>query len=374
MLAIGLMSGTSLDGIDAVLCDIKGFGQDTEVKQLDFLILPMPQDVKEEIRLVCLDQVATTRHICSLNFKLGKCFAQAVNLLLERNHLDPEHVGFIASHGQTIYHLPHPESGEEASTLQIGEAAVIAYETKIQVIDDFRVMDIAAGGEGAPLVPYSESVLYAQKGKTIGLQNIGGIGNITILNDDSILAFDTGPGNMMIDEAMHSLFARSYDANGDTASIGKIHYELFSELCDHPYLKLMPPKSTGREAFGQAYVQNLLEKYHGIKAEDIIATFTRFTAFCIYDSIKSIAKLDRLIIGGGGAHNACLIKDIQSYFPETEVLRQEDLGYSSDAKEAIAFVILGNQTLHRQPSNVPSATGAKSLVILGKITPVPTAF
>jgi anhydro-N-acetylmuramic acid kinase len=179
---------------------------------------------------------------------------------------------------------------------------------------------------------------------------------------------------MMIDEAMRTLFDKSYDANGETASVGQLHYELFNELCAHPYLKRLPPKSTGREDFGQAYVQDILSRYHEVKAEDIIATFTRFTAFCIFDSTKNIARLDRLIIGGGGAHNACLMKDIQSYFPETEVLRQEDLGYSSDAKEAIAFVILANQTLHRQPSNVPSATGAKTHVILGKITPVPEGF
>lgn len=374
MLAIGLMSGTSLDGVDAVLCEITGVDASTKIKQLDFLIHPMPLDLKAEIREVCLDEAPGTRRITSLNFRLGKLFSEAVQHLLQRNRLKPEAVAFIASHGQTIYHLPHPLGSEMASTLQIGEAAVIAYETRIQVIDDFRVMDMAAGGEGAPLVPFSESVLYAQPGKIIALQNIGGIANITLLRDSGVLAFDTGPGNMMIDEAMLRFFALPYDDGGQTAAHGKVNQSLFSELCTHPFLKRQPPRSSGREEFGPAFVRELLYRYPDVKGEDVIATFTRFTAYGIADSLKLIqVEPDRLIVGGGGAHNTTLLKELKAFLPKTEVLIQEDLGYTSDAKEAIAFVILGNQTLHRRPSNVPSATGAKQAVILGKITPVPFA-
>lgn len=371
MLAIGIMSGTSLDGVDAVLCTLEGVDETTQIKQLDYLCLPMPESIKTSIRSVCLNDHPNTQAISQLNFDLGQLFADAVKELLVRNKLKAQDVAFIASHGQTIYHEPHPKSGHP-HTLQIGEAAIIAYQTGIQVIDDFRVMDIAAGGEGAPLVPFSERILYGNQNEVIALQNMGGIGNITILSPQSTLAFDTGPGNMMMDEVMLRYFHQPYDVEGKTASLGEVNRDLLSYLLTHPFIHQAAPKSTGREQFGPQYVDEIVSKFPHISAQDLLRTFTRYSAECVREAFLLLPqKPTRLIVGGGGAHNTCLVHDLKDCLNPCDVLTQEDLGFSSDAKEALAFVILGNQTLHHRPSNVPSATGAKKAVILGKITPIP---
>lgn len=373
MLAIGLMSGTSLDGIDAVLCEVEGYGKTTKIKQRYFNTYPLSEELRDRIRIACKDQNSSTRLICSLNFEIGEAFAQAVASLLKECNLKGEDVAFVASHGQTVYHLPHGDAHEMNSTLQIGEPSLIAYRNGIQVISDFRVMDMAAGGEGAPLVPYSEEILYREEGKVVALQNIGGIGNVTLLNEEGIVAFDTGPGNMMIDEAMKYYFDKPYDENGDTAAKGKICEELYQMLINHPYLDMEPPKSTGREMFGEEFVHEIFKRFAHVAGEDIVATFTKFTAYCIADSYHRFLKElpYRVIVGGGGAHNAILMHHISEMLQECEVVTQEAMGFSSDAKEAIAFVVMGNETYHGKPSNVPSATGAKQCVVLGKITPKP---
>lgn len=372
MLAVGLMSGTSLDGVDAVLCEIEGVGDSTRIRQLDYRLTPYSAHTRTLIKEVCLDAQASTRKICSLNFELGAIFAQAVLELMQRNQVTSDQVAFVASHGQTIYHLPNPEPLEYKSTLQIGEAAVIAYQTGIQVISDFRVMDVAALGEGAPLVPFSEKILYGQKGKTIGLQNIGGIGNLTVIQDDEVIAFDTGPGNMMIDEVMHRFFDLPYDEDGRMAASGHIQKDILDELMAHPFVSQAYPKSTGREAFGPEFVAALINRHPAIAPQDWVRTLTRFTAECIAAALSHLPRqLDQLIVGGGGVHNLSLMNDLRTLLDPIPVLTQEDLGFSSDAKEAIAFVILGNQTMHGQASNLPSATGAKRPVVLGKITPRP---
>ncbi|MEG2110009.1 MAG: anhydro-N-acetylmuramic acid kinase AnmK [Clostridium sp.] len=379
MLAIGLMSGTSLDGVDAALVEIKGSGINTKVNLLEFLTLDLDEEVKKEIKEACLEDKSSVHGICSLNFKLGYIFASAAKAVCKKANVNMDDIDFIASHGQTIYHIPKEKDGLVRSTLQIGESSVIAYETNTLVVSNFREMDMAAGGEGAPLVPYTEYVLYSEIGKTIALQNIGGIGNVTVLPKDNcidnVFAFDTGPGNMAIDEACNILFNVTYDKNGDIASSGKINNEMLEEImkCDYIYKK--PPKSTGREDFGQRFVEELIEKYKDIAKEDIITTLTMFTAKTIgYNYKKFILNekgLDKVIIAGGGAHNKTLIKFIKEELKGIEVLTQEEIGFSSDAKEAIAFTILGNETLNNNFSNVPSATGAKEKVILGQITMSP---
>lgn len=372
MLAIGLMSGTSLDGIDAVLCDIQSTEAGPQFKQLDFLTLDMPEAIKTKIRAAISDAHSSSRLLCSLNFELGHLFSEAVKRLLHRNQLNAKEVSFIANHGQTIYHLPNPAESEVASTLQLGESSIIAYDHRIQVIDNFRVMDMAAGGEGAPLVPFSEHLLYRQKGQHIALQNIGGIGNITYLFEDQVIAFDTGPGNMMIDTAMKHFYHVNYDDLGQVASKGNIAQDVLSELMNHPYLNKVPPKSTGRELFGDQAVLTLIQNYPNVLAPDFIRTLTYFTAYCIQRSCAFLPHpLDQLIVGGGGAHNLTLMKDIQGLLKDVKVMTQEEIGFSSDAKEAMAFVVLGYHTLNHLPSNVPSATGAKRPVVLGKITPIP---
>ena len=376
MLAVGLMSGTSLDGVDVVLCDIVGKDEDTQVKQLNFKTYEIPECLRDKIRKCCSRELIPVELICSLNFELGQLFAGTVKKLCEESSVSLDDIAFIASHGQTIFHIPKAFSDYIPSTLQIGEAAIIANECKSIVISNFRVMDMAVGGEGAPLVPYSEYVLYADESQTVALQNIGGIGNVTFLHKkgdfSKVIAFDTGPGNMMIDAAVQKLYGEKFDKNGEYASKGELIFPLAEELKKHPYFALDIPKTTGRELFGEHYTYALLEKYQDYNKNDIIFTLTWFTAYSITYHYKKYFihqyNLDKCIIAGGGAYNKCLINLIKRELPEMEILVQEDLGYSSEAKEAIAFVMLGNQTYHRRPSNVPSATGASKSVILGQIT------
>ncbi len=379
MYAVGLMSGTSLDGIDAALVEIDGQGKNTKVKLIEFMTLSLPSDVKEEIKIACSEEKSSVDLICSLNFKLGYLFADAANKVCEKAGMNIEELDFIASHGQTIYHLPKNKANLVSSTLQIGEPAVIAYETGVKVISNFRVMDMASGGEGAPLVPYSEYVIYGNDDENVALQNIGGIGNVTVIpkggNIDRVFAFDTGPGNMIIDEVCLRLFNLAYDADGKIAATGKIQEDMIEDLMSHPYIYSIPPKTTGREDFGQQFVDKVLKKYSKRNSEDILSTVTMFTAKSIAENYKKFIldkiKLNKVVIGGGGAHNKTLLAYLREELPNITIVTQDDIGLSSDAKEAVAFVILGNETLHSSFSNVPSATGAREKVILGNITPSP---
>ncbi len=284
----------------------------------------------------------------------------------------------IGSHGQTIYHQPKPEGNMIASTLQIGEPAVIAYDTNTTVISNFRTMDMAAGGQGAPLVPYSEVILYRDPSKNRLLQNIGGIGNVTVIpsqkSDQNVIAFDTGPGNMIIDEVCQRLFQLPYDQNGEIAEQGEVVDEILTYCMNHPFLKMNPPKSTGREQFGEEFVSQLLKRYEKYSKENILTTVTMFTASSIVHHYKGFIlpyyEIDEVILGGGGSYNDTLVEMIRYGLKDEKctIFIQEDIGYSSEAKEAIAFAILANETYHRNPSNVPSATGAKKSVVLGNVT------
>ena len=376
MLAVGLMSGTSLDGVDTVLCEISGQDESTKVKQLYFKTYDIPESLRTKIRKCCSRELIPVDLICSLNFELGYLFADAVKSLCKDANVKLEDLSFIASHGQTIFHIPKAYDDYVPSTLQIGEAAIIANECKTKVISNFRVMDMAVGGEGAPLVPYSETLLYSEKNQAVALQNIGGIGNVTVLpkkgDTKKVIAFDTGPGNMMIDEAVRTFYGKKYDTDGYYARQGNLISSLAAELKEHPYFNLEIPKTTGREMFGEHFTKSILEKYHSCEPNDLIHTFTWFTAYSIAYHYKkyliSEYGLKKCIIGGGGAYNSYLLELIKNEMPEVTVITQEEHGFSSEAKEALAFVILGNQTYHRRPSNVPSATGAKKSVILGQIT------
>ena len=376
MLAVGLMSGTSLDGVDTVLCEISGQDESTKVKQLYFKTYDIPESLRTKIRKCCSRELIPVDLICSLNFELGYLFADSVKSLCKDANVKLEDLSFIASHGQTIFHIPKPYDDYVPSTLQIGEAAIIANECKTKVISNFRVMDMAVGGEGAPLVPYSETLLYSEENQAVALQNIGGIGNVTVLpkkgDTKKVIAFDTGPGNMMIDEAVRTFYGKKYDTDGYYARQGNLIPSLAAELKEHPYFNLEIPKTTGREMFGEHFTKSILEKYHSCEPNDLIHTFTWFTAYSIAYHYKkyliSEYGLKKCIIGGGGAYNSYLLELIRNEIPEVTAMTQEEHGFSSEAKEALAFVILGNQTYHRSPSNVPSATGAKKSVILGQIT------
>ena len=380
-LAIGFMSGTSLDGIDAALIEIEGFGLDTKVKHLDYLTLPY----SDELRLILLDLVmgekGGSRLLCGLNFLLGEFTADAGLELCRKNGIDPGSIDFAGSHGQTVYHLNEPINlaGQTIrGTFQIGEAAVLTQKLGCPVVSDFRVRDMAAGGEGAPLVPYTEYLLYRDEKKTRAFQNIGGIGNITLLpagcSVNEILAFDTGPGSMVIDAVARSLLGKNRDENGQHAAAGLVHAGLLGWMLnsDESYLELKPPKTTGRERYNEAYIQKLLKKAAEEKliTNDILATVTRYTAETIYLGIKKFCPLlpSELFVSGGGVHNKTLMGAIRELLPDCTVRPGDELGIPADAKEAVAFAILANETLHGQCNNAPSATGASCPVVMGKIS------
>ncbi|WP_430603500.1 anhydro-N-acetylmuramic acid kinase [Enterococcus sp. DIV0724b] len=370
--AVGLMSGTSLDGIDAALVDITGKNETTSVKLVKFLTVPFKGTTLQNIREALSLESSDVEKICSLNIELGECFAQAVLDVCNKAEISLNDLAFIGSHGQTLFHIPYARDGFYASTLQIGASAVICERTKTTVVSNFRERDMAVGGQGAPIVPYSEYILYQKPETTRLLQNIGGIGNVTVIPKSGeiadMIAFDTGPGNVIMNELCLYFFKQEYDKDGFYASQGTVDHQLLEELMAHPYIKKSPPKTTGREDFGKQFTSSLLEKW-SVGPNDLIATATMFTAKSIAEAVKPfvIGKTE-LIIGGGGSYNQTLIAMIKAELPEVKVLIQEEIGFSSEAKEAIAMAILANQTLQHCPGNVPSATGAKRSVPLGSIT------
>lgn len=375
-LSIGLMSGTSLDGIDLVLCEINGSFMDTEVK----VIAHQSYDLDPGLVLKIQDSIqlkTSARDLTSLNFELAIAFSKAINTFIETLGLDHKKIDFIASHGQTIYHIPFATKDHVPSTLQLGSGSVIAQLTGITTVSNFRVADMAVGGQGAPLVPYAEFVLFSQKEKTIAMHNLGGISNLTLMpkgqDIDQVIAFDTGPANMMIDYAMKKLFHQPYDDQGYYASRGQLIQPLYESLMAHPYLKLDYPKSTGREMFGDDYTQTCLSPYPNEKPEDIIHTLSMFTVDSIVLSYRKLLEkhtIDEIIFSGGGAFNPFLIENIRKGLYPIQVSTLEDHGLDSKCKEALAFVILGNETLHRHFNHIKSATGATRLVVLGDISPV----
>ena len=379
MLAIGLMSGTSLDGVDCALVDIDGVDESTRVELREFITYPMPDATKARILEAVAPGGGDSRLLCSLHAELGHLFSRAVGAVCEKAGVAPGDVAFVASHGQTIWHEPGASrdyadgSRFHAGTLQLGDAAAIAFDHSIRVVYDFRAVDVAAGGQGAPLVPFSEIVLYGSTEHNRVLLNIGGIGNVTVLPRGSragdVFAFDTGPGNMAVDEACRRLFGVEYDEGGRVAARGRVDEGVLAELLKHGFFGMEPPKSTGREMFGMQFVEEFLAAH----PQDAVATLTEFTAASVADACERFVaprldgELDELIVGGGGAHNATLVTRIAARMPNTHVCTQDELGYSSDAKEAVAFAVLGNQTLSGRPSNVPSATGACESVVLGSV-------
>lgn len=369
---IGLMSGTSLDGVDIALVDCEG----KSFKQLAFETFDMPFALKREILQCCDIQSSNVARICSLNVKLGKFFGKCICNFMRNNHVTVRDILCIGSHGQTIYHQPIDEGEYIRSTLQIGEPAEIAYITKIPVISSFRAKDMAAGGQGAPLVPYTEFLIYSSSSKTLALQNIGGIGNVTLLvkngREQDIVAFDTGPGNMVIDALMRKFYNKPYDVNGEVGGKGNVQEKLLDEWMRIPYISEKPPKSTGRELFGEQFVKRYVDLYPQISGDDFIATATMFTAKSIAHNYEKflipIAEIDDVVLSGGGSHNLTIIKMLKILLPKQNVITQEELGFSSDAKEAVAFAVLAYESFYGRIGNSIAATGASEKVILGNIT------
>ena len=380
---IGLMSGTSVDGIDAAIVEISGHGLETTVNLISFETFPFPTGVPQRILDLCQPDTGRVDDICEMNFYIGHLFAEAVKHVLQKSGMSANDIALIGSHGQTIHHLPkgantNPTASRYPSTLQIGEPAVIAHETGIPTIADFRVADMAAGGQGAPLIAYPDYLLFRDNAKTVGLLNIGGIANITVLpancSLDAVSASDTGPGNMCIDAAVKEITGGTehYDKSGIRAAQGTPYQPLIDEWLKHAFFQLQPPKTTGREMFGNTFAMECLTscRNHGLTDNDCIATLTELTVQTITDYIKRFAAeqstINTLYVSGGGVHNQTIMRRLSEILVDTAVEPVDNSGISADAKEAIGFAVLANETLHGHDGNVPSATGASVRKILGK--------
>ena len=376
---IGLMSGTSVDGIDAAIVEISGHGLETAVNLIAFETFPFPSGVPQRVLALCHPDTGRVDDICEMNFYIGHLFAEAAKHILQKSGMHPNDIALIGSHGQTIHHLPRdPNTTRYPSTLQIGEPAVIAHETGIPTIADFRVADMAAGGQGAPLVSYPDYLLFRDSTKTVGLLNIGGIANLTVLpancSLDTVSASDTGPGNMCIDAVIRDITegTERYDKAGERAAQGTPYQPLIDEWLKHPFFQLQSPKTTGREMFGNTFAMECLtacRKYR-LADNDCIATFTELTVRTITNYIAQFVgkqnPIDVLYVSGGGVHNRTIMRRLGERLADTAVEPVDKSGISSDAKEAIAFAILANEALHGQAANLPSATGASVRKILGK--------
>jgi anhydro-N-acetylmuramic acid kinase len=375
---LGLMSGTSADGIDAAIVAIDGGPPDLSVSVRSFTSVPLNGTQRERIFALFDPATGTVDRICETNFLLGEWFAEAALRAIADAGLSPGEIDLIGSHGQTIYHAVGTGAATR-STLQIGEAAVVAARTGVTTVADFRVADVAAGGQGAPLVSYVDWLMLRDRTAPRAVQNIGGIANVTYLppGDDpgGVIAFDTGPGNMLIDDAAARATGgtQQYDHNGALAAAGTVDEALLAALMAHPYLSAVPPKTTGHEQFGQAFGAQVWERAEarGLSAEDILATLTAFTAASIADAYRRFLPRvpEEVILGGGGANNPTLVHMLREALARSRLVTHEALGMSSKAKEAVAFAVLAYEALHGRPGNLPSCTGAGSRAILGKLVP-----
>ena len=380
-LVIGFMSGTSADGVDAALVRITGFGTQTRAEQLGFRFVPFSDEVRAENLRLAGGDPASAADFCRMNFLLGELFCEAGEALCAQTGTKLSDIDLIGSHGQTFWHIPEKEeylSRTFASTFQLGEEAVLAERFGCPVVGNFRVRDVAAGGLGAPLVPYTEFLLYRSREECVALQNIGGIGNVTVLPRDcrleDVFAFDTGPGNMLMDALVERLTngRQHYDAGGKMAAQGRVDAGLLAFLMQDPYLQRKPPKTTGREAYGAPYLAALLDyaAAHGVSLLDTLATVTRFTAECIAYGLQrfSPCRPGRMIVGGGGCYNLTLMAHVRDLLPDCRVMTNEDVGLEGNAKEAVAFALLANETIFASCNNAPGATGARHPVVMGKIS------
>ncbi|WP_064201233.1 anhydro-N-acetylmuramic acid kinase [Brevibacillus brevis] len=386
---IGLMSGTSLDGIDAALVAIRTDeqGEIEKVTLRDFFYMPYSDDLREWVMNLCSVETARVDQLTAGHYGLSEWYAYAVQQLMQKAGVTTAEVDAVCMHGQTIWHIagrtpfPGPQGMTEVrASLQIGELSTLAERTGIPVVGNFRARDLAADGEGAPLVPYADYILFRHPQKGRLLQNIGGIANVTLLPAsaaiDQVVAFDTGPGNMIMDQIVQLMTngQMRYDEGGKLAAGGTVSSVLLEKWLQDPYYQIKPPKSTGREVYGKAFAQELFHDANqlGISQTDLLATVTALTATTIANAymqfVLPTTKVEEVIVSGGGAHNQTLLTMLQRQLPTgMTVMTAQQFGMPDDAKEAVAFAILGHETLMGRPSNVPSVTGAKRAVPLGNI-------
>ena len=378
MIVAGVMSGTSADGIDVALVNISG-SEPLALKLLAHHHFPYPARVRQAVLAAMNATRASVADLSRLNFVLGELYADAVSKALQKS--GTTNLELVGCHGQTIYHQGEAArylGRNVACTWQTGEGSVIAARLRVPVVSDFRPADMAAGGKGAPLVPFLDFALFRDASAGRIVQNIGGIANLSVIPADArledVLAFDTGPGNMVMDQLMQKLFDKSYDRNGAVAARGKVMEPVLREILRRPFFRKSPPKTAGREEFGREFAAEFLRSCKRASKEDVMTTATALTAYSIIDAIRRFAlsrgEFRDYIVSGGGTQNRTLMRMLsENVGPLGLTLRTtDDLGIPSQAKEAVAFAVLAYETWHHRPANIPSATGAKRAAVLGKIS------
>ena len=377
-LYIGLMSGTSVDGIDAALVRLRGGSDAMKATVLVHHQQPWPAELRRRLLAVMAPANAATSEICDLNMCTAREFAGAANTLLQKTGVDKSSIIAIGSHGQTICHLPPAPDCKFGSTLQIGDNTVIAALTGICTVGNFRPADMVVGGQGAPLVPLVDKLLLTDSKRIRCVQNLGGIGNVTYLpprgSSQEVIAFDTGPANMLMD-ALVTLSTKgtmTYDHGGRMAAAGSVHQPMMRKLKRMPYFQLPPPKSTGRELFGEPLARSLIKQFRTLSCADLLATALELTAWSITESYRNYLPQvpQEVILCGGGAENPVLVARLATYLSSLQCHRVRnicELGMVNQAKEALAFAVLAALTLQDLPGNLPTATGAESPVVLGSV-------
>ncbi|WP_406902743.1 anhydro-N-acetylmuramic acid kinase [Klebsiella aerogenes] len=360
---IGVMSGTSLDGVDVVLAAIN----ENMVAQQASLSYPIPVNLKEDILAICQGQQLTLSQLGRLDTRLGRLFSDAVLALMRQQNLQPEDVVAIGCHGQTVWHEP---TGDAPHTMQIGDNNQIAAHTGVTVVGDFRRRDMALGGQGAPLVPAFHQALLAHPVERRMVLNIGGIANLSLLvSGQPVRGYDTGPGNMLMDAWIWRQCGKPYDKDAQWASEGKVLLPLLQDMLSDPWFALPAPKSTGREYFNYGWLEKHLARFTHLRGQDVQATLTELTAVTISEQVLLSGGCERLLVCGGGARNPLLMARLAALLPGTEVTTTDDAGISGDDMEALAFAWLAWRTLAGLPGNLPSVTGASEATILGAIYP-----
>ena len=377
-LVAGLMSGTSLDGVDAVAARLTGSGRELGIEPLAFVSVPYPDEVRVLLLRNSTPETSSVYDLSQLNVRLAHVYADVLRKVVAVAGLTLDALDLVGSHGQTMHHVPEAAdcAGQAVtSTLQIGDPSVLATLIGVPVVGDFRLADMALGGQGAPLVPYFDYVFFSDPDETRGLLNLGGIANLTVLprqgGPETVFAFDTGPANMVVDALARRLFDQPYDADGVMAASGRLDSALLDHLMQDPYFKHPPPKSTGRERYGSAFVDQLLGHGSDLAPRDVMTTATMLTAASIRDAyarfIEPTHPLDVLIVSGGGRHNRFLMELLVERFAPIPVCPIDGYGIDADAKEALCFAILAHETLNGVATNLPSVTGASRATVLGKI-------
>lgn len=364
---IGVMSGTSLDGVDVVLAAID---HDTVAQQAT-LSWPMPLEIKREILHVCQGEKVTMSQIAQLDHRLGCLFADAVQALLQQQALQAEQIVAIGCHGQTVWHEPY---GEATNTIQLGDNNQIVARTGITVVGDFRRRDMALGGQGAPLVPAFHQALLAQHTQQRMVLNVGGIANLTLLlPGQPVTGYDTGPGNMLLDAWIWRNCGLPFDQNGQWASKGTVIVPLLQQMLSDPYFHAVAPKSTGREYFNAAWLARYLALFPALAAQDVQATLVELTAKSVADQVLLQGGAELLLVCGGGRHNPLLMQRLSALLMGIEVSTTDHYGLNGDDLEALAFAWLAWRTVNGLPGNLPAVTGARQASVLGAIFPANSA-